>query len=282
MGEAATQPAMVRRLVDLGERRLAAAGIDTPRLDAELLLAHAAGARRTDVVAGLVKVECSAERYEQLLARREAREPVAYITGSKGFRRIELAVDRRVLIPRPETELLVELALAEEPPTLLDVATGSGAVALAVADESPHTSVLASDVSPDALAVAEANATALGLTGRVEFIQSDLLDAVDSEFAVITANLPYVAKADLATLQPEIARFEPQLALTGGADGLDLVRRLIATAPTRLAAGGLLALEIGMGQADVVAELLEQGWFTDVTRHEDLAGIERVVSGRRR
>lgn len=271
----------VRARLDEAERRLAEAGVDTPRLDAELLLAEAAGVTRSEVIADLVRPDESAlERFDDWLERRAAREPLAYITGRQGFRRIELSVDPRVLIPRPETELLVAVVKVGRPCGILDVATGSGAVALALADELPDATIVAADVSAAALEVASDNARALGADGRVSFVQSDLLDAVDGTFDAIAANLPYVAAGEIDGLQAEVARHEPRLALDGGADGLDLVRRLAATAPARLAPGGLLALEIGMGQAAETETILRESGFAETERHEDLSGIERVVSGR--
>lgn len=261
--------------------RLQGAGVESPRLDAELLLAEATGTSRTAVVAQTI--DPTAEqlaRFEQLIARRAAREPLAYIVGRKGFRRIELIVDARVLIPRPETELLVAVAKVDRPCGILDVATGSGAVALALADELPDATITAADVSEGALAVASANAERLGMTDRVSFVQSDLLDAVDGTFDAITANLPYVTTAEMAELQPEIARYEPALALAGGEDGLDLVRRLAATAPQNLKPGGLLALEIGAGQAEQTERILRENGFVQTEIHNDLAGHGRVVSGR--
>jgi release factor glutamine methyltransferase len=269
-----------RELLDDGERRLAAAGVETPRVDAELLLAAAAGATRSEIVAGLVDPEPAVEQYTAWIDRRAAREPLAYITGRQGFRRIELAVDRRVLIPRPETELLVSLAKVDRPCGILDVATGSGAVALALADELPDATIVASDISPGALELARANAAALNATDVVEFVQSDLLDAIDGVFDIITANLPYVTAAEYAGLQPEITEFEPRLALVGGDDGLDLVRRLAAAAPAHLKPGGLIALEIGEDQAIETEEILRAAGFVDTARHADLNEIERVVVGR--
>lgn len=270
-----------RALIDRGAKRLAEAGIDTPRLDAELLLAAAAGASRSEVIAGLASVDGAEAAFEAMVDRRARREPLAYITGSQGFRRIELQVDSRVLIPRPETELLVAVIKRDRPCGILDVATGSGAVALALADELPDANVTASDISDDALDVARTNAAKLGLE-RVRFVHSDLLTAIDQTFDAIAANLPYVEAAEIDTLQVEVARFEPRLALDGGVDGLDLVRRLAAQAPDRLKPGGVLALEIGLGQADRTAAILREYEFEEIEKHEDLTGIERVVSGRQK
>ncbi|MGH2906730.1 MAG: peptide chain release factor N(5)-glutamine methyltransferase, partial [Solirubrobacterales bacterium] len=208
------------------ESQLASAGVETPRLDAELLLASAMDASRSEVVAGLAPDPSPEQltRFEAAVERRAAREPLAYIVGSQGFRRIELDVDGRVLIPRPETELLVAVVKVGRPCGILDVATGSGAVALALADELPDATIVASDVSAEALAVARANAGRLGF--EIDFVESDLLASVDGVFDAIAANLPYVARGELAGLQPEITDYEPALALDGGEDGLDLVRAL--------------------------------------------------------
>lgn len=266
-------------MLDAATRRLEAAGVDSPRLDAELLLAKACDCTRAQVVARTIEpTAAQLALFEQLVARREAREPLAQITGFKGFRNIELAVDRRVLTPRPDTELLVAVAKIDRPCGILDVATGSGAVALALADEMPDATITASDVSRDALAVARANAERLGKD--VRFIESDLLDDVDGVFDIITANLPYVTTEELKSLQPEITEYEPRLALDGGADGLDLVRRLASSAPQRLKPGGMLALEIGAAQGSATAEILRENDFEDVQVHQDLAGHDRVVTGR--
>lgn len=275
-----TSPATARELIDSGERRLAAAGIDTARLDAELLLAAAAGTTRSQIVAGLVDPTGSERIYEAWVDRRATREPLAYITGRQGFRRIELGVDPRVLIPRPETELLVAVTKVDRPCGILDIATGSGAVALALADELPNATITAADISGDALDVARANASELGAEKRVTFIESDLLDSVDGVFDAIASNLPYVVATDIDGLMPEVSKFEPRLALDGGEDGLDLVRRLATDAPTHLKPGGMLSLEIGDGQAIETEHILRAAGFVETERHEDLSQIERVVSGR--
>lgn len=274
------EPSTARELIDHGEARLRAAGVDTPRLDAELLLAEAAGTTRSQIVAGLVDPTGSIRTYEAWLKRRVNREPLAYITGHQGFRRIVLRVDDRVLIPRPETELLVAVVKVDRPCGILDLATGSGAVALALADELPDATIAAADISPAALEVARINACETGASDRVSFIESDLLESVDGIYDAIAANLPYVEAGDLDGLQPEVSTFEPRLALDGGADGLDLVRKLAQAAPAHLKPGGLLALEIGEGQAVKTEEILRAAGFIDTERHEDLSQIERVVTGR--
>lgn len=267
-------------LIEAAAGELAAAGVDEPRREAELLLAASAGRSRSEIVAGLFEPDAAqVATFHDWTRRRADREPFAYIAGTKGFRRIDLAVDDRVLIPRPETELLVAVAKVGRPCGILDVATGSGAVALALADELPDATILATDISADALAVARANAERLG--AKVEFIESDLLEAVTGVFDAITANLPYIASGEIPGLQPEITEHEPVLALDGGDDGLDLVRRLAARAPDHLRPGGLLALEIGAEQGRATAEILQEVGFEEVEIHQDLSGLDRVVSGRR-
>jgi release factor glutamine methyltransferase len=257
------------------QARLAEAGCDTPRLDAEVLLAKVLGCERAALVIGARdELDPAVGRdFTLLVERRAAREPVAYITGIKEFRRISLAVDRRVLIPRPETELLVEVGRSlDHGVRVLDVGTGSGAVALALKDERPDLTVVGIDVSEDALALARSNASRLGLD--VRFAVADLLDG--DEYDAVLANLPYVAE-ECSQLAPEIALYEPPVALFGGRDGLDVVRRLISL----LGAVPMAALEVGFDQADAVSALLERAGLRSVQRLRDLAGHERVVIGRR-
>jgi release factor glutamine methyltransferase len=256
---------------------LAEAGCESPGLDAELLLAEALQVDRARLVldgdAPLGAEE--AHRFAVLAERRERREPVAYILGRKGFRHIELAVDPRVLIPRPETELLVEVGLKLAPGVrVLDVGTGSGAIALALKDERPDLDVWGSDVSDAALAVARANGLRLGL--EVHWLKADLLAGAPGPFDAVLSNLPYVP-AD-ATLQPEIERYEPVQALRAGSDGLDAVRRLVAQAAEQVR---VLVLEIGSDQAKAVRELLAGAGYGAVEVLTDLAGHERVLVGRR-
>lgn len=263
---------------------LRAAGVETPRLDAEVLLAEAMGEDRAAILAGGERGvdPGSARRFGATVRRRVAREPVAYIIGRKPFRRIELAVDRRVLIPRPETELLVEVALEMGPASVLDVGTGSGAVALAVADEVDGVAVKGVDVSEGALAVARANALQLGLAHRTSFELASL-GRIASEsrhperFDLVVANLPYVREGEWPALQPEIRAYEPRDALVAGADGLDAIRQLLAAPPATQA----IALEVGQRQAETVKRLVNAAGFPRTERRRDLAGIERVVVGRR-
>jgi release factor glutamine methyltransferase len=265
----------VRDALDSAVIALTAAGVETPRLDAEVLLAHALGIDRLTLLTdGDTAVEGPAVRAFQNAVRRRSvgREPVAYITGLKGFRHLDLHVDPRVLIPRPETEALVEAALGlPQAARVVDVGTGSGAVALALKDERPDLAVTATDVSEEALAVARANAARLGLD--VRFVHADLLDGV-GEVDAIVSNPPYVE--DGAELAPEIARHEPAEALYAGVDGLAVVRRLVAQAGE--SAATFLALEVGDGQALAVSQLALAVGFERVERRADLAGIDRVVA----
>jgi release factor glutamine methyltransferase len=260
---------------------LAAAGVEDPRLDAELLLAEASGSERAALVAdrGAPVAPAAGRRFGEMVRRRLRREPVAYVLGRKGFRRIELAVDRRVLIPRPETELLVELALERRPRRLLDVGTGSGAIALAIADELPECEVVATDTSPAALEVARANAGRLGLADRVRFLDGTVPEG--ETFDLVLANLPYVAARDWPSLQPEVTQWEPREALLAGPDGLDAYRAFLALAQRSSERLCLVAVEVGEGQAPAVAELLAEAGFGAIERRRDLAGIERVVVGGR-
>lgn len=261
-------------------RRLEAAGCDTPRVDAELLLAEALGVGRATLLTGSrERLDAGgASRFAGLVERRTRREPVAYLLGRRAFRDLELAVDERVLVPRPETELLVEAAL-ELPPgaRVLDVGTGSGAVALALVHERPDLRVTGSDLDPDALAVARANARRLGLS--VAWRQANLLTGVDGPWDAVVANLPYVADRELAGLAPEVARYEPRSALRAGRDGLAPIGRLVAQA----AAAGVpwLALEVGLGQAGAVGRRLAAVAYGRVEVRRDLARIPRVLVARR-
>jgi release factor glutamine methyltransferase len=258
---------------------LTASGCETPRLDAEVLLAAAIGVDRAALIADPSRgISPEAARaFQDAARRRTQREPVAYILGRKGFRRLELEVDPRVLIPRPETEHVVEAALAlPHGARVVDVGTGSGAIALALADERPDLRVTATDASLDGLAVARANAARLGL--EVEFAHGDLLAAVDGPVDAVVSNPPYVRRGD--PLPPEVARYEPAEALFAGDDGLAVLRRL---APAAAAVGATFAaFEVGIGQAGEVEALLRAAGFESVERVRDLAGVERVVVGRRR
>lgn len=260
--------------------------METPRLDAEVLLAEAMGINRAELLVADEVSPAAGRLFGEMVRRRLRREPVAYILGRKGFRNLELAVDRRVLVPRPETELLVELALELQPRSVLDVGTGSGAIALAVADELPGCAVTATDTSPGALEVARANAERLGLADRVHFLAGTLPAAGSvGGFDLVLANLPYVAERDWAGLQPEVTEWEPREALLAGPDGLDVYRDFIperGRAFDRYPAESstTLAVEVGEGQAGAVAELMGAAGFGEIETRRDLAGIERVVLAR--
>jgi release factor glutamine methyltransferase len=257
---------------------LRAVGVEEPWFDAEVLLAEATGWERARLAAepDLEIPPAAGRAFGEMVRRRLRREPVAYIVGRKGFREIELAVDPRVLIPRPETELLVELALEERPRRLLDIGTGSGAIALAIAHELPDCQVVATDTSAAALEVARGNAERLGLGDRVEFHEGAIPDDL-GDVDLVLANLPYVSEADWPALEPELTEWEPSEALLAGPDGLDAIRAFLAAGPP----GRCLALEVGDGQAEEVGELMRETGFAEIGVREDLSGIERVVVGRR-
>jgi release factor glutamine methyltransferase len=273
---------------------LAARGVDTPRLDAELLLCEATGWSRVDLASepGRRVPAAAGRRFAETVRRRLRREPIAYILGRRGFRHVELAVDRRVLIPRPESELLVELALELAPSRVLDVGTGSGAIALAIADELPECEVTATDTSAAALEVARGNAERLGLADRVRFHEGTLPPESGSDgssgFDLVVANLPYVSEIEWPRLEPEVTEWEPSEALLAGPDGLDAIRSLLSDERDRLLSSGerqkanspTLGLEVGAGQAAAVGGLLRDAGFSAIETRRDLAGIERVVVGR--
>jgi release factor glutamine methyltransferase len=259
----------------------------TPRLDAELLLAEVLGLDRVGLVIQAHRPLAAAElaAYRELIKRRRGGEPIAYILGRREFYGLEFRVDRRVLIPRPDSETLVEVALARTSRRdmfgrALDLCTGSGCVAIAFAKARPTWEVSGSDVSREAVACARDNALRLGCP-RIRWLEADLFASLarGERFDLVCANPPYVTSADLARLEPDIRDFEPALALDGGPDGLDLVRRIVGDARERLEPGGVLALEVGHDQAERVARELEAARFSDVERRRDLGGHERVVSG---
>jgi release factor glutamine methyltransferase len=296
----ATVEELLRSAID----RLRAAGSESPRLDAELLLGHAIGADRTVIAAypeALVG-DGSAERFEADLARRELGEPVAYIRGLKEFYGQAFATDARALIPRPETERLVELAEAETirrlaaaprpagtpPLRVVDVGTGAGTIAISLAvalrrrGAGGEVDILATDVSADALALAVENSVGHSVADRIDFAEADVLPDGVGPFDLVLANLPYIPTADVPGL-PVAASFEPKIALDGGADGLSLVGRLLERLPEALAPGGLALLEIGSDQEEAVLALIARilpGWPATVER--DLAGAPRVARIARR
>ncbi|HEX4564875.1 MAG TPA: peptide chain release factor N(5)-glutamine methyltransferase [Solirubrobacteraceae bacterium] len=284
MSVAAKRSARTRRdAIRAGAEILAGAGCETPRLDAEVLLADAlATSRERLLLDGALELDARATRaFDSALHRRAgAREPVAFITGRRAFRALELAVDARALIPRPETELLVEIGLTlPAGASVLDVGTGCGAIALALKHERPDLRVSAAEVDRGALALARENARALQI--EVAFVHADLLAGVPDGFDAVLANLPYVAEGERETLAPEILEHEPPRALFAGPDGLSTIRALLEQASER-ARVGVIALEVGAGQAEAVAELARARGFADVETERDLAGIERAIVARRR
>jgi release factor glutamine methyltransferase len=272
----------VRDALDGAVTAIAAANCETPRLDAEVLLAHALGVSRERLLidSDLKVVGSTVRAFQDFVRRRSVeREPVAYIVGHRYFRHLKLTVDQRALIPRPETELLVEVALTlPKYSRVLDLGTGSGAVALALKDERPDLEVSASDLSDDALELARENGVRLGLD--VHWVHSDLLAGVSGELDAIVSNPPYILDEQRRALAPEIVRHEPPSALFAGTDGLDVIRPLLVQAAA-LASVRTLVLEIGAGQAATVGGLMREAGLPAVRIERDLAGIERVVVGQR-
>jgi release factor glutamine methyltransferase len=271
-------------------RALTTAGIDPDEaaIDAEVLARHALGWDRGQLITRLrepVPATLDPE-FEQLLVRRRAREPVAYIVGHREFWGREFDVSPAVLVPRPETEFIIEEAIEEaraRPPfsTIVDVGTGSGCLAVTLALEFPAARVHATDISPAALTVARRNAERYGVEARVTCIEGDVLAAIDEPADLIVSNPPYVPSGDAGQLQPEVERYEPHAALFGGDDGLAVIRRLIAEAPSRLAEGGRLVVEFGFGQDAGIRALAESAGWRVVRVRDDLQGIPRTAVLRR-
>lgn len=273
----------------------AADGLDTARLQAELLYGAAAGWDRAQVIAAGAEVPqyTVLSRFEALLLRRLAREPLAYILGRREFYHLDLEIGPGVLIPRPETETLVEAAIAAVqrrpaagvPVCVADVGTGCGAIALAVATGAPQAQVIATDTSDEALGYARRNRDRLGLASRVDIRHGALMEPIDETPDIVTANLPYVPTAEWEGLPPEIHQWEPREAVDGGADGLDVIRAFAGQLPGRLAAGATVLMEVGAGQAEAISavliEALRDEFPASTARtHRDLGGIERVVEVR--
>ncbi len=292
-------PSRPLELTRLAAAHLAARGVPDARLDAELLLAHVMGIRRLDLYLQFERPVEPGElvEYREVVRRRARREPLQYITGRVDFREVALSVDRRVLIPRPETEVLVGEVLewtravgeqghapagdaAAGGLTALDIGTGSGAIALSLLHEGPFSRVVATDVSADAIAVARANAEALGALDRIEFRLGPVWAPIgdDERFNVIVANPPYVMDSERPGLMPEVRDHEPGTALFAGPDGLAVVREIVAGAGRRLCPGGLLALEVGAGQAQAARVLMAESGLTRARAVADLAGRDRVVA----
>jgi release factor glutamine methyltransferase len=279
----------VRGLLAEASETLRQARVDTPALDSELLLAAAANVDRGKLLTGSFTLDAPRiNRFRHFILRRAAREPLAYIAGHKEFYGLEFEVNRAVLIPRPETEVLVEAALKamrrKSRARLLDLGTGSGAIAIAVAVNAPGASVVATDISAPALEVARRNARRRNCAQRINFVLGDgfaPLSCSHARFDLILSNPPYVGDEEVARLEPEVARFEPLTALRGGKDGLDFYRRITAEARPYLAPGGELMLEVGAGQAADVVRLLERDGYRVIEVLCDLAGHQRVVRANR-
>lgn len=279
-----------------GVRRLLGAGIDSARLDAELLLGCALGMSREELmIAATRKVSVAeSDRYEDLLRRRLNREPLAYITGQQEFWSLGFLVSGDVLVPRPETETLVERALKHlatinnrEAPRILELGTGSGAIAVALASELPQAEIVATEIAPAALQIARRNASRNGVSNAIRFLQGDLFTALDQElekeFDLILSNPPYVPRGEIAHLEAEVSRWEPRAALDGGVDGLDFYRRIIEEAPGYLRQGGAVAVEIGAAIGSLVLALFRNNpAYGDTGVHQDYSGRDRVVIARTR
>ena len=285
-----TNDSRVRELLSRAVSCLATAGIDSARLDAEVLLGDVLTMTREQlIVAAHLSLQAhQVQRFEALLQRRLEREPVAYIIGRQEFWSLDFQVSRDVLIPRPETERLIEVALllaaqsrSDKPVRVLDIGTGSGAIAVSIAKELPSARIYATDISPTALAIARRNAKLNGVIERINFRGGDLYTAIadqEARFDLIVANPPYIRRAEIATLKPEVSQWEPRAALDGGADGLDFYRRIAAQAGQFLAPKGTIALEIGAGMgSEVLPILIQAGVFQDVKIVHDYAGWERVA-----
>ena len=272
---------------------LAGHGVPSPRLDAEVLLAHAMGRNRTELYLRDSPVPRQRDAFWHTLKRRARREPVAYITGVQEFWSLEFTVNRHVLIPRPETERVVELALellgSCPAPRILDLGTGSGCIAVTLASQLPQARVWACDVSAEALAVARANAVAHNVAGRMTFMQTDMRQQLEGQphgaaptFDLIVSNPPYIAGPEFAALQAEVRDWEPRLALDGGKDGLDFYRRLLQDCPVQLRPGSWLVMEIGSTQSEAVMRMARsQDNLSECRLSYDYAGLPRVVSVRR-
>ncbi|MGZ5021376.1 MAG: peptide chain release factor N(5)-glutamine methyltransferase [Chthoniobacterales bacterium] len=259
--------------------------VESPRLNAEHLLAHSLGRKRIELYLDFERALTEEELapLRELVRRRGQGEPLQHLLGTVEFCGHTFLCDKRALIPRPETEELVELLLKssiENPKSkILDLGTGSGVIALSLAAALPEAEVQASDISEDALSLARENAARLNLSERVQFVQSDLFDKITERFDLIVANLPYVPKTDRTTLSREV-RHDPQSAVFGGNAGDEIIRKLIANAPSHLQPGGLLALEIGIIQAETLSAFLAENEYHDISARQDYAGVTRFLLAR--
>lgn len=266
----------IAALLRLGAERLAAAGIENPRLESRLLLAHALGRRTEDLIRDMNN-PAEAPAFPALLARRAAHEPLALITGWREFWSLRFRVSPATLIPRADSETLVEAALdLPAPARVLDLGTGTGCLLLAVLHERPQAFGIGLDRSEDAARLARRNAADLGLTGRSAFLVGDWTAPLRGRFDLVLSNPPYIESAGIAALMPEVRAHEPASALDGGPDGLDAYRAIIAALPSILTSDGAAVLELGIGQSRAVAGLAEAAGLR-ATARQDLAGIERAL-----
>jgi len=281
----------VREALKSAAEKLGAAGVDSPVQDAEFLITHLLKVKRHELFLNPERAltDEEAERFDSFIERRGRREPAQLITGECEFRGLTFRVTGDVLIPRPETEILIDEALEKAaafgdaaPLCAIDLCTGSGCIAVTFAKESPRWRVRATDISARALKIACGNAEANGVAEKIKFLEGDLFAPLNGiKAGLILSNPPYITAADMKQLDPEVALWEPAGALYGGEDGLDFYRRIAADAPNHLMPGGFLIMELGWGQAGAVRELLEnEGHFTDITIRKDYAGVERVVSAK--
>jgi release factor glutamine methyltransferase len=283
--------------INEASRRLADAGIESSRLDAELLMADAAEVTREAILTGSIELSAAIlKKFDALVARREKREPIAYILGHKEFYSLDFEVTPAVLIPRPETEFVVNAALecvaGKADTHVLDIGTGSGAIAIAIAVNALSARVTAVDISADAIAVASRNAQRHQVEDRVTFRRADCFEILDrgsalETFDLIVSNPPYLENGEIAALDLDVRGYEPRIALSAGADGLDVLRRIATDAPRHLTTGGELIVEVAAGQAAAVANLFEEAGLRRVSVVNDFAGHPRVVraargDGRRR
>jgi release factor glutamine methyltransferase len=265
-------------------KRLKDGNIDMPVLDARLLLQFALGVDWAALFTGPDRDLTNEEEthIESLVQRRLGREPISRIVGRRGFWKFDLAISPETLDPRPDTETLImavlKLADHAAPLSILDLGTGSGAILLALLNELPHAKGVGVDISSEAIATASANALELGLHTRSDFLTRDWADGVPGQFDIVVSNPPYIPAAQIATLAPEVKDYDPHAALNGGADGLDAYRSIVALLPQVLKPGGLVAFEIGFGQAGAVEALLAGAGFGGFQRYNDLGGIERVIT----
>ena len=258
--------------------------VENPRLNAEHLMAHALGRKRIELYLDFERklTETELGPLRELVKRRSEGEPLQHLLGTVEFCGLTFLCDKRALVPRPETEQLVELAeskIENRESRIVDVGTGSGVIALSLAAKFPGAKILAADVSDDALALAQENASRLNLTGRVRFLKSRLLESVEGAFDLIVANLPYVSTQDRHTLSREVLR-DPEIALFAGAQGDELVHELIVDAPSRLRPGGMLALEIGLGQSEALLSALAEKNYRDICSKNDYNGVTRFLFAR--